>query len=464
MDDDIRPRARLWWIEARGLAALAGPLVAGNLAWVAIAATDLLLLSRLGPDAVAAGALALNLYNALLVAGMGLAAAAAPLIAAERGRRRHAVRDIRRTVRQTIWACLSFCLPCWAVLWQGRAILRLFGQDPALAGDAASLLHGLQWALPPYLCFVVLRNYTAALERPIWGVVVIAAAIPVNLLAGWALIFGHFGAPPLGLFGAGLAGTISALFMLLAMMAVVARDRHFRRYRLFGRWWAADRARLATVWRIGLPIAVTSTLEVSVFAAAAFLMGLIDRASLAAHAIAIQIATLTFMVPMGIGQAATVRVGLAYGRRDAAAIGRAGWIALIVGTGFAILSALVLIGAPRWLVSAFLDLADPRNAPVVAITVSFLAVAALFQLVDSAQVIGQGALRGLRDTRVPMVFAAVGYWVIGIGIGAILAFPLGWRGLGVWLGLASGLGVVAILLVWRWARRAALGLIPDGEE
>lgn len=453
-----------WRAEARALLSLSVPLIIGNLGWSAIAATDLLLLGHLGADAVAAGALGLNLYTAFLIFGIGLTTAASPLIASERGRRLHSVRDIRRSVRQTIWAGALICLPSWALLWHSEEILVLLGQDPALAAGAAQLMRSLQWALLPYLLFLVLRNYVAALERPIWGVIVTLATVPFNALAGWVLIFGHFGLPAMGLRGAGLASFLSAVFMALGMIAVVGLDRRFRRYQLFGRFWVPDWNRFRTVWRVGLPIAVTLALEVTVFNAAVFLMGLIGRASLAAHAIAIQIAALCFMVPMGIGQAATVRVGYAHGRRDGAAAGRAGWLALILGTAFALLSAALLIGAPRLLISGFIDVHAPANAEVTRLAVSFLAVAALFQLVDCAQAVGSGILRGLQDTRVPMIFAAVGYWVIGIGVGTLLAFPLGMGGVGIWLGLASGLGVVAVLLVWRWMRRERLGLLRPAES
>lgn len=452
--------SHLWQAEARALVTLALPLIAGNIGWAAIAATDLLLLGRLGADAVAAGALALNLYNAFFVFGIGLTTAASPLIASERGRRRHSVRDIRRSVRQTIWVGAAICVPAWLLLWHGRAVMIALGQDPALAAGAAELLHGLQWALLPYLGFLTLRNYISALERPLWGVVVILLALPFNLLTGWSLIFGHLGLPALGLFGAGLASSLTALFMLIGMVAVVSCARDFRRYHLLGRFWRADWPRFRDVWRIGLPIAITLALEVTVFNAAVFVMGLIDRASLAAHAIAIQIAMLSFMVPMGIGQAATVRVGVAHGRGDADAIGRAGWVALALGAGFAGLAALVLIGVPRSLIGLFLDVRDPANAVVVGLAVSFLAVAALFQLGDCTQAIAAGALRGLQDTRVPMIFAGLGYWGIGMGVGIVLAFPLGLRGVGIWLGLASGLVIVAVLLVTRWARRRAHGLLP----
>lgn len=308
--------------------------------------------------------------------------------------------------------------------------------------------------------FTTLRNFIAALERPVWGLVIMLAAIPINVVAGWALIFGHLGLPALGLFGAGLASTLSSCFLFFGLLAVILIDRRFRRYRLMGRFWTRDRDRRRQVWALGLPIAVTLGFETTVFNASAFLMGLIGRDSLAAHAVAIQIAALVFMVPMGVGQAATVRVGVAYGRRDHAAIGRAGWLALILGTGFACCAALLLIIAPRLVVSIFLDVADPANARTAALAVSFLAIAALFQLADSAQAVGAGVLRGLQDTRMPMIFALVGYWVVGIGVGAVLAFQFDLAGFGIWIGLACGLSVVAALLIGRWAMRTRLGLLP----
>lgn len=450
-----------WRIEAGALIALALPMIAGNVAWSAIAASDLLLLGRRGAESVAAGALAINLFHALLIFGMGLVTAASPLIASERGRRRHSVREVRRTVHQTLRAALFFVLPGWIVLWECETILLAMGQEPDLAREAGRLMHGLQWALLPFLGFTTLRNFIAALERPVWGLVIMLAAIPVNVLMGWALIFGHLGLPELGLFGAGLASSISSSFLFLGLLAVILIDRRFRRYRLMGRFWTRDRQRHRQVWALGLPIAVTLGFETTVFNASAFLMGLIGRESLAAHAVAIQIAALVFMVPMGIGQAATVRVGMAYGRRDREAIGRAGWLALGLGTGFALCAAALLVFAPRALISAFLDLSDPANARTAALAVSFLGIAALFQLVDAAQAVGAGVLRGVQDTTVPMIFALIGYWVVGIGVGAFLAFPLHMAGLGIWIGLASGLGAVAFLLVTRWAMRDRLGLTPS---
>ncbi|GLV25583.1 MATE family efflux transporter [Sphingobium sp. Cam5-1] len=450
-----------WRVEAVALLALALPMIAGNVAWAGIAATDLLLIGRLGAQSVAAGALAINLFQTLLIFGMGLVTAAAPLIANERGRRRHSVRDVRRTVQQTLRAAFFFVLPAWALLWHSEAILLAMGQQPDLAHQAGVMMRGLQWALLPFLAFSTLRNFMSALERPVWAVVVMLLAIPFNLLAGWVLIFGKLGMPALGLLGAGLASTLSSCFLFLSLLAVILIDRRFRRYRVMGRFWTGDRDRHRAVWALGLPIAITVGFETTVFNASAILMGLIGRDSLAAHAVAIQIAALLFMVPMGIGQAATVRVGLAQGRGDAAEIGRAGWLALLLGFGFALAAAILLITVPRLLIGAFLDLTDPANARTAALAVSFLAVAALFQLVDATQAVAAGVLRGLHDTKVPMIFALIGYWIIGMGVGTVLAFPLGMNGLGIWLGLASGLGAVAMLLLIRWTMRERLGLVSS---
>jgi MATE family multidrug resistance protein len=240
---------------------------------------------------------------------------------------------------------------------------------------------------------------------------------------------------------------------------VVLLHRRFRRYRLFGHFWRSDWSRFREVWRLGLPIAVTLALEITIFNAAVFLMGLIGEESIAAHAIAIQVAALSFMVPMGLSQAATVRVGLAFGRRDRAGVARAGWTAFALGTGFMTMTGLVMLVLPWQLVTLFLDPAMPANHGVIRLAVSFLIVAAFFQIFDGAQVVAAGMLRGLHDTRVPMAYAALGYWGIALLTGVGLGFGLGWEGVGIWIGLAFGLASVAVMLLARWLRRERLGLV-----
>ena len=209
--------------------------------------------------------------------------------------------------------------------------------------------------------------------------------------------------------------------------------------------------------RLGWPIGVTMALEMGVFALAAYFMGWIGAPAVAAHAVALQLAALTFMVPLGLGQAATVRVGLALGRHDPKGVARAGWAAWLSGVGFMASMALMMWAIPRPLITLFLD-DVPANAAVIGLAVSFLHVAAAFQLVDGAQVIGAGMLRGLHDTRWPLLFALLGYWVVGLGIGTWLAFGRDWKGVGIWVGLASGLAAVAALILARWIMRERLGL------
>jgi MATE family multidrug resistance protein len=283
------------------------------------------------------------------------------------------------------------------------------------------------------------------------------AGIGINALLSWSLIWGHFGLPALGLVGGGVGSTLTWTFICGSLIAVTSIDRRFRRFHLLGHFWRFDRQRTMAMVRLGWPIGVTMALEMGVFALAAYFMGWIGAPAVAAHAVALQLAALTFMVPLGLGQAATVRVGLALGRRDEAAITRAGWTAWVIGVAFMGTMALVMWSVPRRLVTLFL-VDVPANALVIALAVSFLRVAAAFQLVDGAQVIGAGMLRGLHDTRWPLLFALVGYWVVGLGIGAWLAFAADWEGVGIWIGLASGLASVAVLMLARWVMRDRLGL------
>lgn len=449
-----------WRDEIRAMLMLSWPMVLTNLGQVAMTATDVAILGRLGPDALAAGALGSNLYFAPLIFGLGLAYATAPLMATELGRKRHSVRDIRRTVRQGLWLSALAALPIWLFLWNAEPVLIAMGQDAALAAQAGVYMHGLQWAVLPFYGYIVLRSFISALERPGWALVVVFGAVAFNFVANLCLVFGWLGFPALGIFGSGLATTLATILMFLGLVVVVSLDRRFRRYHLFGRFWRSDWPRFRALLKLGLPIAGILAFEVTVFNAAAFLMGLIDAASLAAHAIALQIASVTFMVPLGLNQAATVRVGLAYGAGDAEGVSRAGWTAYAIGVSFMALMAFVMVTWPHLLISVFIDLGDPKNATVIALAVGFLSFAALFQIFDGAQAVGAGMLRGLHDTKVPMFLAAIGYWGVGLPLGALLAFRFGFGGNGIWIGLSAGLAVVAVLLLMRWLRRDRIAAPP----
>jgi MATE family multidrug resistance protein len=445
-----------WLAEARAMLALAWPMVLTNLGQIAMTTTDVMMMGHLGSDALAAGTLGFSLYFAPNIFGLGLLAAASPMIATELGRNRHSVRDVRRTVRQGLWLALIYVVPLWLLLSQAEPILLAMGQQPDLAALAGDYVSALQWAALPFYWYIVLRSFISALERPRWALVIVVLAVLFNAFANWCLMYGNLGFPPLGVVGSGIATTAASTLMFAGLAVVVSVERRFRRYRIFGRFWRADWPRLRALLGLGLPIAGILLFEVSIFNAAAFLMGLIGPVPLAAHAIAIQIASVAFMVPMGLGQAATVRVGLAFGRRSADEIARAGWTALAMGVGFMALTALLMISAPRLLISAFIDIDAPENVEVAATAVVFLAFAALFQVVDGAQAVASGMLRGLHDTTVPMIFAAIGYWGVGLPLGVWLAFPGGMDGVGIWIGLSSGLAVVAVLLIGRWLARGGI--------
>src|SRR5687767_2580696 len=322
-----RAARRAWTDELRATIALAWPLILSNLTMALIQATDVVLMGWLGPQALAASALAINLTWPPIFLAFGVLTAASPMMATALGAKTRSVRDVRRTYRQSLWLAVAATVPAWVLLWNAESVILALGQEPALARDAALFLKGYMWVILPWLIFQTLRNFLAALERPDWILAASALGVVLNAVLGWALIFGRLGLPRLGIFGGGLASSIVWSLLALILVVIVLTDRQFRRFHVFGRLWRLDWPRLRQLIRLGLPIGLSFTFEVTVFAAAVYLMGLIDADSVAAHAIALQIAALTFMVPLGLSQAATVRVGRALGARDTEALGRAGWTA-----------------------------------------------------------------------------------------------------------------------------------------
>jgi len=453
-------RRRPWRDELRSTLALAWPLILANLTQQLIQATDVLLLGRLGATPLAAATLALNLTWTFSIFLLGLITASSPMMATALGQRFNAVRDVRRTFRAGLWLLVIVMPPYSLLMWNAGGLMMTLGISAELAAQGQTFLRAYMWIVAPWLLFQLLRNFVAAVERPRIVLWLSIGGIFLNALVSWALIFGHFGLPALGLVGSGLGSTITWLIMCAALIAVTSTDRRFRRFHLFGHWWRFDRQRTVAMLKLGWPIGATMGLEIGVFALAAYFMGWIGAPAVAAHAVALQLAALTFMVPLGLGQAATVRVGLALGRKDEAGVARAGWTAWVLGLLFMATMALVMWGIPRQLITLFLEDA-PANAVVIGLAVSFLRVAAAFQLVDGAQVIGAGMLRGLHDTRWPLLFALVGYWVVGLGIGSWLAFAADWKGVGIWVGLASGLAVVAALMLARWIVRERLRLTVE---
>jgi len=447
-----------WRAELGATLRLSWPLAAANLLQMLTYAIDVIFIARLGEDQLAASALAIALFGLVLWALSGLTGAVAPVAAAELGERAPALRPVRRSVRMALWLAVFSGVAGIGICLLLGPLMHVTGQQAQITALAIEYNSLLVLSLVPMLFNNVLRSFVSTLDRPIFATAITAGGIFVNALANYAFIFGNLGAPELGLQGAAVATILTTLTTLAAYVVAIRLDPRLHRYRVFGRWWSPDWPRLLHIVRIGTPIALTITAEAGIFGAAAFLMGNIGASQLAAHTVALQIAALTFQVPFGVGQAATIRVGYFYGARDPDGMKRAGWTAIVVGTGFMAFTALLMIAIPKPLIAIYVDPWDPKNAVLVGFALQYIVIAAAFQLFDGMQAVAAGALRGLQDTRIPMWIAAFAYWVPGIGTALALGFYTPLEGVGVWIGLATGLTVAAALLGWRWHRREALGL------
>ena len=446
--------------EFRATLRLAVPLATANLLQMLVYAMDVIFAARLGQQALAASSLGVTIIGLMMWCFSGLTGACAPLIAAELGRRAHAVREVRRSVRMALWLSVLCGLFGMAIAANGETILLATGQDPVIAARAGEFMGVLLWAMIPLIWANVLRSFVSALGRPAFATLITFLAILVNGLGNYAFVFGHLGAPELGLTGSALASVLTGWITVIAYVGLIYGDRRLRRYHVLGRWWRPEWQRLRKLLAIGLPIAAIILAEGGLFSSAAFLMGLIGEAQLAGHTIALQVAALAFQVPFGIGQAVTIRVGYHFGACDRAAVSRAGQAALILVLAYMALPAALMVFAPRLVLSLYIGSDAWSAAPMVLFAVQYLAIAAAFQLFDGAQAVLAGALRGLQDTRMPMVLALVGYWIFGFGTSVLFGFFTPLSGLGVWLGLAVGLVVVTGLLLWRWRARERLGLLP----
>jgi MATE family multidrug resistance protein len=427
---------------------LAVPIALTQLGQIAMMTTDLALIGRLGDEAVAAAALAHTVFFVSFTFGMGLMSAVAPLAAQAFGARNP--RLARRSLRVGLWAGLLISLPMMAFPLCGEQILLKLGQAPATAHLAQRYLFGLAWGITPALWFLAIRGFMGAVNRPEPGLWITLAAIPANAVLVYLLIHGELGLPRLELFGAGLASTIVDFGMLLAGLWFAYRRRPFRKYHVLAHIWRIDWTLMRQLIVIGAPISVAFLLEYGLFAAAALLMGLIGTTALAAHQIALQVTAILFMVPFGVGMAATVRVGHAVGRNDAAAVKRAGFIATLLGIVFVSTLTLAVILGRFAIARFFFGEAAASAGDAMDLAATLLMVGATFFVADGIQTVVAGALRGMNDTRVPLVFAAISYWLIGFSTAYGLAFWAGFGAIGVWIGLSCGTAVYAVLLILRF--------------
>ena len=448
----------LWRAELVQTARLAAPMALIQLGQIAMMTTDLVLIGRLGDAALAAAALAHTVLFATFTMGMGLVSAVAPLAAQAYGARQP--RMVRRALRVGLWAAVMVGAPLTAVQFWGEDILLALGQEPRNAALAARYLAGVAWVLIPAWSFMALRNFMGALNRPEPALWITLVAIPINAVLAYGLIFGEFGLPGLDLMGAGIATTIVNVGMCVAAIWIAYTRRPYKKYRVLGRFWRPDWKLLGKLCVVGLPISGALLLEYGVFAAAALMMGRISTSAVAAHQIALQTAAILYMVPFGIAMAATVRVGHAVGRRDAAATRRAGFAAIGLAVVFMTVMTLIIALARHVIPLAFLGAEAPQAAETVALAATLLVLGMSFFITDGVQAVAAGALRGLNDTRVPLLLAALSFWGVGFVSCYALGFAAGLGAIGVWIGLSLATVTFAVLLLWRFHALTARGYLP----
>jgi MATE family, multidrug efflux pump len=437
-----------WTQEVFDTLRLAWPIALTQLGQVAMMTSDLAMIGRLGDEAVAAASLAHAVLFTVFVFGMGVVSAVAPLAAQGFGGRNP--RRIRRATRVGIWAAVLLGIPLSFCQFWGEEILIALGQTRPAAALAERYLAGLTWCLVPAWVFIALRGFMGAVNRPQPALWITLAAVPANAVLAYGLIYGVAGLPKLNLFGAGLATTIVNLLMCGAAIVIAQTQRPFRKFQVFGQFWRFDPQIMAKLLVIGLPISGAFVLEVGLFASAALMIGQFGTQALAAHQIAVQTAAIMFMVPFGISMAATVRVGHAVGRRDPAGTRRAGFAAIAMAAVFmGAMTLLVLLGRYE-LPHAFLGAGSEDTRETVDLCALFLVCGAAFFVFDGIQTTATGALRGLNDTRVPLLLAFIGFWIVGFGGAYLFAFAAEWGPVGIWIGLSLGLTLFALLVMGRF--------------
>lgn len=440
--------------------ALALPLTGSHLARMAIGVTDTVMIGWYGVDELASVVLATSMWFVLFMLGSGFGIGVMGVIATAVARGDDT--ETRRATRMALWLSTLYAIMILPVLWHSEAILLFLGQKPEVAAYAQQFLRIMCFAMAPALWGLTINSFLASLGRPHIVMIITVAGIPLNILLNWMLVFGNLGAPQLGVVGSGLAGLIVYGSQCLLLVICAATLKVARPYNLFRRFWNPDWSAFRAILILGAPIGLTLVAETGMFVGTNVMMGWFGPQELAAHGIALQLASLAFMVHLGLANAVTIRVGTAWGQQDVPAMGDAGRAAIILSLLFSTLTIIIFLTASEWLAAQYLDAANPLAPAIIALVGGLMIFAAMFQFADGMQVIALGMLRGLQDTRVPMFMAIFSYWVIGLPCAYLLAFRFGFGPGGLWLGLLSGLACAAVLLLRRFWRGQAMGWTDTG--
>lgn len=453
------PPDHSWLDELKATVRLAWPLVVSQLVFVVLGITDTVMVGWLGAEKLAAGSLASSVqFNLFLGFGYVLSAVA-PMAA--QALSQGDMRSVRNATRQGFWASLILFAGLAAILWNGESLLLLLGQQPLIASRGASYIDTAMWGFFPAMLVMVLRHFLSVHGDTLAFMWISLFAIGLNFLGNYALMFGNFGFPRLELVGAGIATSLVQLFMFATLLFYCLTHRRFRDYNLLKRFWKLDFQSLREIFVVGVPVGVATFAESSFFGAASVAMGWIDADSMAAHAIAVQCVSLAFMVPLGLSQASTIRVGLAAGMGSRDLVKKAGWVSIILAIVFMSTTALTFTIFSSDIPLLFLDPSVTENLGSLEIAGDFLLIGGIFQIADGGQAVLASIMRGLKDTRTPMALGVFCYWAVGVGIAYLFGFSLGLSGQGIWIGAATALYALMFSLLWRFIHREKLGLMRN---
>ena len=434
--------------ELSALGKIAAPAVAAQLATMALGTVDTIMAGQLGPDALAAVATGVNLISPLMLFVLGVFLALNPIASQYNGANNQAA--VAASVQSGLWFALLISLPVFLLWRELGVVLDWLNVEPSVRPTAIEYIKALSWGTPLFWLFLSLRFANEGLFATKAVMTCAFLAVPINAFFNWVFMYGNLGAPKLGAVGTGYATSLTWSLMFLFMLAYTLTAKRHAAFRQHLRWQKPDWSRLAEIARLGLPMGSAFALEVLMFAAMGLMMATYNTTIISAHQIALNYASLTFMIPLGIANAITARVGYAVGAGSAVAVRRAGWVGIGFAAAIALLSTASMLLLPSQITRIYTD-----NPDVTAMAIGFLSLAAIFQLSDALQVTAAGALRGLKETRYPTLISIVAYWVVGFPSGWLLAkySPLGPAG--YWAGMICGLTLAAVLLNWRFHRRAS---------
>lgn len=434
--------------ELRPVVKLAWPLALANLGWMSMGVVDTMMVGRVSPEAVGAVSLGGILFITVGLFGGGMLLSLDALVPQAFGAGN--LEDCHRSLVNSVYLSLPLTAVLVGLVWWGLTRLSAFGIHPAVLRLAIPYIKALLWSTLPLLLYFCFRGYLQgmSLARPV--MFALLSANLVNLAGNWIFVYGHLGAPAMGAVGSGWSTSIARAYLASVLGGYILYYNRRSGAGLFRISLGPDFDRILRMLALGFPVAMQLTLELAVFAIATALIARLDPASLAAHQIAINTVSFTYMVPLGVGSAAAVRVGQALGRGDARAASRSGWAALLLGGGFMAGAGLALLLAPEYIVRIF------TPYPLVMKTgVSLLVIGAFFQLFDGLQVVATGALRGAGDTRTPMIAHFVAYWLLGLPLGYFLCFRWGWGAAGLWVGFCVALILIGLVLLAAWKKKVS---------